>query len=200
MVHWKAHGQRVVAEKASWSVDGRLADRLIDDEGEEFFGCLHRGRGSAYRIEGGPGGAALEGFLWEDSRCLQVREADLVDLGGCVIAYPDTLAFTIHIQAFTIVDERHRVAFQNLALQVAEVDGLGLAVGNPERVPHRIVAQVGDVRDARRDFRATQDGTVGRGNTEEQAGIGLVADHQRAVAHPGDGLQPAVEGSFVNGR
>lgn len=34
MVHGKAHGQRVVAEKASWSVDGRLADRLIDDEGE----------------------------------------------------------------------------------------------------------------------------------------------------------------------
>jgi hypothetical protein len=33
VVHGKAHGQRVVAGNASWSVDGRLADRLIDDEG-----------------------------------------------------------------------------------------------------------------------------------------------------------------------
>ena len=85
-------------------------------------------------------------------------------------------------------------------MQVAEVDGLGLAVGNPKRVPHGIVAQVGDVRDASRDLPAAYDGAIGRGKAEEQAGIGLIADHQRAVTHPSDGLQPAIEGSYVNGR
>ena len=131
---------------------------------------------------------------------LQVREADLVDRGRSVVTHPDALAVTVHTQALTVIDERHRVAFQNLALQVAEVDGLRLTVGDPERVPHRIVAQVRDVRDARRDLRAALDGTVSRGYAEEQAGVGLVTDHQGSVTHPGNGLQPAVEGSFAYGR
>ena len=133
-------------------------------------------------------------------RDLQVREADLVDVGRGVVTYPDALAVTVHVQTFGIVDVRHGVAFLNFALQRAEVDRLGLAVGDPERVPHRVVTEVGDVRDARRDFRAAHDGAVGRGQAEKQAGIGLVTDHQGAVAHPGDGLQPAVEGPLVNGR
>lgn len=61
---------------------------------------------------------------------LQVREADLVDLGCGVITYPDALVVAVHIQAFAIVDERHGIAFLNIAVQIAEVDGLGLAVGN----------------------------------------------------------------------
>ena len=76
-------------------------------------------------------------------------------------------AFPIHVQALAIVDERNGIALLNIALQVAEVDGLGLAVGNPKRVPHGIVAQVGNVRDASRDFPAAYDGSIGRGNAEE---------------------------------
>lgn len=150
------------------------------------------GEGIHLNNKGGPGGAALEKRFLE----LKVREADLVYVGCCVVAHPDALAVTVHIQAFAVVDERHRVAGYNRTLQRAEVDRLGLAVGDPKRVSHRVVTQVGDVRDAFRDFRAAYDGAVSHGITEKQARIGLVANHQGSIAHPGDGLQPAVEGSL----